>query len=96
MQINLEETETRGRAFVEKEGKTIAEMVYSKAGKDQIIIEHTDVDDQLRGQGAGKQLLMKIVEMAREKNLKVIPLCPFANNVFKKDESISDVLKGSK
>ncbi|WP_392388795.1 GNAT family N-acetyltransferase [Flavobacterium piscinae] len=32
------------------------------------------------------------VEMAREKNLKIIPLCPFAKSVFDKTEDFRDVL----
>lgn len=45
------------------------------------------------GEGVGKQLLYKIVEMAREKNIKVLPLCPFANAMFRKLKDIQDVLK---
>ena len=57
------------------------------------IIEHTDVDDSLRGQGVGNKLLERVVAFAREKNVKIIPLCPFAKSVFDKDSSIHDVLK---
>lgn len=45
------------------------------------------------GEGVDKQLLYKIVEMAREKNIKVLPLCPFANAMFRKLKDIQDVLK---
>lgn len=45
------------------------------------------------GEVVGKQLLYKIVEMAREKNIKVLPLCPFANAMFRKLKDIQDVLK---
>jgi predicted GNAT family acetyltransferase len=33
------------------------------------------------------------VAFAREKNLKVIPLCPFAKAQFDKDASLRDVLR---
>jgi predicted GNAT family acetyltransferase len=38
-------------------------------------------------------MLYTIVEMAREKSIKIIPLCPFAASVFKKSDDIKDVLK---
>jgi predicted GNAT family acetyltransferase len=38
-------------------------------------------------------MLYKIVEMARQKNIKIIPLCPFAASLFRKLEEIKDVLK---
>lgn len=92
--IQIEEKETNGRAVLTIDGEAKAEMTYSKAGDSMIIIDHTDVDPSLQGQGIGRKLLDKIVAMVREQNKKIIPLCPFANSVFKKDESIRDVLRG--
>jgi predicted GNAT family acetyltransferase len=57
------------------------------------IIDHTEVDDSLKGQGIGKKLLLKIVEKARNSKVEILPLCPYAKHAFEKDESIQDVLK---
>ncbi len=84
---------TKGKFYHESEGKILAEMTYSKAGETRMIIDHTDVDDSLRGQGAGMQLLNAAVQFARENNLNVLPLCPFAAAMFKKVPEIRDVLK---
>jgi predicted GNAT family acetyltransferase len=32
------------------------------------------------------------IEMAREKHIKILPLCPFAKRVFDKTEEYKDVL----
>jgi len=93
MEIQIERSESKGAAFVEKDGKRIAEMTYSVAGANLIIIDHTEVDESLKGTGAGKNLLMALVEKARKEDIKILPLCPFAKSVFDKDESIQDVLK---
>lgn len=74
------------------EGKRLAKMTYVHAGDHKIIIEHTEVDDALRGTGAGKKLLMALVQWARETSTKVVPLCPFAKSVFEKAPEIQDVL----
>jgi len=75
-------------------GETVAgEMAYTWAGDTMLIIDHTDVSDQFRGQGLGRKLLNELVAFARGRNIKVIPLCPFAKSVFDKDLSIHDVLK---
>jgi len=58
-----------------------------------IIIDHTEVEEDYKGDGIGKKLLNKIVEMARAKHIKIYPLCPFANAMFKKNSDIRDVLK---
>lgn len=94
MTIKHEEHDTKGRFFIANEegNKTLAEMTYSKAGTARIIIDHTEVSDELRGQKAGYHLVEKAVEHAREKGLKIMPLCPFATSVFRKNEAFRDVL----
>jgi len=66
-------------------------MTYSWAGNDKFIIDHTEVDQAYGGKGIGKQMVMAAVEFARENNLKIIPLCPFAKSVFDKVAEIQDV-----
>lgn len=93
MEIQLQEDETKGFAVATENGKTAGKMTYSIASTDFIIIDHTEVEPTFKGKGVWKQLLYKIVEMAREKNLKILPLCPFANALFQKTPDIKDVLK---
>ena len=93
MEILLKEHEAKGAAMAVENEKKAGAMTYSIAGKELIIIDHTEVDPEFNGKGIGKQMLYKIVEMAREKNIKIIPLCPFAAATFKKTAEIQDVLK---
>lgn len=72
--------------------KRLAEMTYVMAGEKKMIIEHTGVDESLKGQGIGKKLLEALVGYVREKGIKVVPLCPFANATFKKVTEWRDVL----
>lgn len=67
-------------------------MTYTWAGSDKFIIDHTEVNPDFSGQGVGKKMVMAAVEFAREKDLKIIPLCPFAKSVFDKVAEIRDVL----
>lgn len=92
MQIQHELEGNRGAFFVEQGGRRVAEMTYVKSGEERIIIDHTEVGDELRGQGAGKQLVLAAVEMAREKKIRILPLCPFAKSVFDRTPEIRDVL----
>ena len=93
MDIQIKENETKGYAIAEENGKTAGKMTYSIPSSAFIIIDHTEVEPAFEGRGVGKQLLYKIVEMAREKEIKILPLCPFANAMFKKLDDIQDVLK---
>lgn len=82
----------KGSFYYEAEGKKLAEMVYTMAGEHKMIIEHTEVDDSLRGQGVGKKLLEVLVGYVRANNIKVLPLCPFAKATFTKVAEWQDVL----
>ncbi len=93
MNIEIEQNETKGAAHFTENNKRLAEMTYSIASKELIIIDHTEVDDSLKGQGVGKKLLFAIIEKARKEKFKVLPLCPFARSVFDKEENIKDVLR---
>lgn len=67
-------------------------MTYSWAGEDKFIIDHTEVNPEFKGKGVGNKLVMAAVGYARENNLRIIPLCPFARSMFDRTEAIRDVL----
>ncbi|QBQ40582.1 GNAT family N-acetyltransferase [Sphingobacterium psychroaquaticum] len=75
-----------------EDGKEAGRMTYSWAGDSKIIIDHTEVNAEFNGRGVGKQMVMAAVDFARENNIKILPLCPFAKSVFDKTEEIKDVL----
>jgi uncharacterized protein len=75
------------------EGNKLGEMVYVMAGDKKMIIDHTEVDDSLKGQGIGKKLLSDLVDYVRANNIKVFPLCPFASATFKRTKEWQDVLE---
>ncbi len=78
--------------YVGQDGAILAEMLYSKAAGNKMIIEHTEVDESLKGKGVGLQLVHTAVDYARTHQLKIIPLCPFAKSVFDKKPEFADVL----
>jgi predicted GNAT family acetyltransferase len=92
MEILQKDDGQKGKFYIEREGSTVAEMTYVWAGADRIIIDHTEVGEALKGQGAGKQMVSRAVNFARKKGIKIIPLCPFARSVFDKVREYHDVL----
>ncbi len=76
MQISDENGPTGGRYLARLEGVE-AEMTFSRASPQLVIIDHTGVPDSLRGKGVGQALALHAVEAARAGGWKIIPLCPF-------------------
>ena len=93
LEIHLEDTGSKGRYYLRSPAGDVAEMTFTKIGEHQLIIDHTDVPDAFRGQGAGLRLVTRAVDDARAAGKKIIPLCPFANAQFRKHPEWADVLK---
>ena len=92
MEIQHKRDEEKGAVFIDRDGEVIAEIIYSITSPEEIVIEHTEVLQDFRGQGLGYKLLEFLVIFMRENNLKATPLCPFAKAAFKKNKEYWDTL----
>ncbi|MBA8760579.1 GNAT family N-acetyltransferase [Staphylococcus coagulans] len=77
----------------EDENHLQALMTYVPVGNSRIIIDHTEVGEELKGQGVGKQLVQTAVDYARENNIKIHATCPFAKSVLEKTTEYHDVFE---
>ncbi|MDR0829793.1 MAG: N-acetyltransferase [Prevotellaceae bacterium] len=79
-------------SFKLKDGDYLAgEITYVWSNDELIIIDHTGVNSIYEGKGIGKQLVQAVVDYARERQIKILPLCPFAKRIFDRTENYSDV-----
>lgn len=62
-----------------KAGKMIIAMTDGK-----LTVFHTEVSPEFEGRGFAKLLLEQLVTYAKEKDLKIIPLCPYVNAQFRR------------
>jgi hypothetical protein len=92
MTIQHKQSGPKGVFFIKEDDETVAELVYSVTHDDQMMLEHTEVDEELRGGSLGYELVHKAVEHARMYQFTVIPLCSFAKAVFEKKPEYKDVL----
>lgn len=91
-EITLEETDSKGRYAYQKTGRPEAELTFSKAGEHLLIIDHTGVPDDYKGEGVGRRLVEQAISDARKNGKKILPLCPFAAAEFRKHPEWADVL----
>lgn len=71
----------------------LAEITFIENGDARIVVDHTYVSDELRGQGIAGMLVEQVVMYAREKGKKIKPLCPYAKSKLEKTDSFHDVLE---
>lgn len=92
LEINQTDNGKNGEFIAYLDGDQAGLMTYYWDGKEKFVINHTEVDPAYNGKGIGKELVYKAVAFARENNLKIIPICPFAKATFARNEDIRDVV----
>jgi uncharacterized protein len=72
-------------------GGVTAFMNYRLTG-DVIRLEHTETPPQARGRGIASQLTAGVLEIARERGLKVVPRCPFVRAYLARHPEFNDLV----
>ncbi len=88
--VVFEEECNRSAAYID--GKQIGECEINVLG-DVWTITHTGVRPEYGGRGIAKKLVLKVIESARAKNAKIMPLCSYADKLMSGKEEFKDVLK---
>lgn len=91
LRIEREEAAGQGAFFVTKDGARLGEMAFTRLGEKRVLVEHTEVDDSLRGMGVARKLLDALVAWARATHTQVSATCPYARAQLEKDASLQDV-----
>jgi predicted GNAT family acetyltransferase len=91
MKIEHNEQEKRGTFFIDEAGKKVAQMTYALEDA-KMVIDHTMVDESMRGNDIGAQLVNEGVKFARENGMKIIPVCTYARKLMEKSNDYEDVL----
>ena len=66
------------------DNETVAEVTFYEIENGVYNIDHTFVDDSLRGQGIGSKLVQEAVNAIKEKGAQIQATCPFASKKKKK------------
>ncbi|MFO1504079.1 MAG: GNAT family N-acetyltransferase [Steroidobacteraceae bacterium] len=85
------ENDGGGEFVLERDGRRIAEMTYRRLGPSRILVDHTFVDTELRGQGVARQLLDAAVAWARASHTKIGATCSYVVVQLARDASLRDV-----
>lgn len=64
-------------------GALLPKIEYIRSGN-KIYLTHTEVPGELEGQGIASDLVKKVLTDIQQKELKVVPLCPFVDKYIKR------------
>lgn len=90
----MEFTYEQNRIFLlDDTGKLLAEVTFPDKTEHIVDINHTFVDDSLRGQGVAGKLLESAANLLRSQNKKVFLSCSYAVKWFEKHPEYRDLLE---
>ena len=69
-----------------EEGKVIAEITFNEIEKGVYNIEHTFVDESLRGKGIASKLVEEAVKEIKNRKGKVVATCSYAKKWLEKNK----------
>jgi predicted GNAT family acetyltransferase len=74
------------------EERVLAGLLDYRLGREFIVLVHTEVLEGFEGQGIGSQLVRAVLEDLREREIAVVPKCPFVVAWLQKHPEQHDVL----
>ncbi len=92
MEIKHRENAHKGSFYVEENNMILAELSYSFAGADKLILDQTNVSAKIKAKNIGNNLVEAAVNYSKAKNIKIVPLCPFAKDLIENTPELRDVL----
>lgn len=81
----------RGSFFMERDGKPVGEMQYRRVSTTEVVMDHTEVHEVMRGLGVARKLLDAAAAWARQTNTKIGATCTYVLGQFEKDRGYDDV-----
>ncbi|TDC62481.1 N-acetyltransferase [Actinomadura sp. GC306] len=91
MSTEISDNAEQSRYEIRLDGELAGFVTYRKRdGK--VSLDHTEVDPAFKGKGVGGSLARGVLDDLREKNLSVVPVCPFIAGWIDKHPDYRDMV----
>ncbi|HAD78212.1 MAG TPA: N-acetyltransferase [Flavobacteriaceae bacterium] len=77
--------------LLDENNKEVGELTFMLK-EEQMLINHTGVNPELRGQGLAEKLVLEAIDYARKNQLKIIPFCSYVSVYVGKHPEVQDVI----
>src|ERR1017187_1240235 len=91
MALQVADDPDQGGVEVGAEAELAGSVLYHLRG-DEIAFTHTETGDRFRGQGIGSYLVRSTLDAVRQRDLAVLPYCPFVNRWMIEHHEYADLV----
>lgn len=78
--------------YIGDENEPMARIIFILTENNEYLIESTHVSEALKGRGIAAKLVNSVVDLARQENKKIIPVCSYALKMLTSSDEYKDVL----
>jgi predicted GNAT family acetyltransferase len=91
MDLQVADDPDQERFEIRADGELAGIVQYHLRGN-EIAFTHTETGDRFRGQGIGSFLVRSTLDAVRQRNLAVLPYCPFVNRWMIEHHEYADLV----
>lgn len=91
MDLQVADDPGQERFEIRADGELAGIVQYHLRGN-EIAFTHTETGDRFRGQGIGSYLVRSTLDAVRQRNLAVLPYCPFVNRWMIEHHEYADLV----
>lgn len=91
MRLRVEDEPESGRYVIYADDRRAGLLAYRREGG-VIALDHTEVDEDLEGQGVGSHLIRHALDAAREDGVGVLPFCSFVRSYVERHPDYHDLV----
>lgn len=73
-------------------GDILGTITYNWLKDNTLAIDHTEVDPDREDEGIGKKLVESVFNFAKQKNVKIKPVCKFAKSVLENMDEAKEMI----
>jgi len=84
--------DNRSRNRFEMDAGNDVAIVNYRLSPGVIMLTHTEVPEELEGQGLGSTIVRGVLQIVRTRGLKVVPACGFVSAFIRKNPEFQDLL----
>lgn len=88
----MKDNKERSRYEYDAGGGHYGVVGYRRLGDGNIVLLHTEVPEELEGQGVGSRMIKAILEYVSSQGCKVLPQCPFASSYISRHPEWKSIL----
>ena len=91
--VQVADNPAEGRYEARVDGRVAGRLFYQERDGALVLI-HTEVAEEFKGQGIGSRLVAGTLESIRERGLGITPLCPFVRSYLERHPEYCDLVAG--